>query len=81
MFLLQQLIQTNSSTNGNRVDVIFRFKPGFVINPGRRNSMFNIMGGIVVSHIDNATGLTKTGSFIAYNGLNVLPGSFGGVMS
>lgn len=66
---------------GNRVDAHIQIKPGIIINPGDVIPLFNIMGGIDVSHIDDATGLTTAGSFFAFNGLSVPTGaSFGGVI-
>jgi hypothetical protein len=66
---------------GNRVDAHVQIKPGFVINPGEVIPLFNIIGGIDVSHINDATGLTKRGSFFAFNGLSVPTGApFGGVI-
>jgi hypothetical protein len=66
---------------GNRVDTHIQIKPGLVINPGDVIPLFNIIGGIDVSHVDDVTGLTKPGSFFAFNGLSVPTGApFGGVI-
>jgi len=66
---------------GNRVDTHIQIKPGVVINPGDVFPLFNIIGGIDVSHVDNSTGLTTAGSFFAFNGLGVPTGApFGGVI-
>jgi hypothetical protein len=66
---------------GNRVDTHVQIKPGPEINPGDLFPWYNIIGGIDVSHVDDVTGLTKPGSFFAYNGLSVPTGaSFGGVI-
>jgi hypothetical protein len=64
---------------GNRVDAHVQIKPGLVINPGDVLPLFDIIGGIDVSHVDDSTGLTKPGSFFAFNGLGVPTGApFGG---
>lgn len=66
---------------GNRVDAHIQIKPGVEINPGDVIPLFNIIGGIDVAHVNDATGLTKTGSFFAYNGLSVPTGApFGGLI-
>jgi len=66
---------------GNRVDAHVQIKPGIVINPGDLFPIFNIIGGIDVAHVNDATGLTKPGSFFAYNGLSVpTDAPFGGVI-
>jgi hypothetical protein len=66
---------------GNRVDAHVQIKPGVVINPGDLFPIFNIIGGIDVDHVEDATGLTKSGSFFAYNGTGVPTGAaFGGVV-
>jgi hypothetical protein len=66
---------------GNRIDSHVQIKPGVVINPGDVIPLFNIIGGIDVAHVNDATGLTKPGSFFAFNGLSVPTGaSFGGVI-
>jgi hypothetical protein len=66
---------------GNRVDAHIQIKPGVVINPGDVFPIFNIIGGIDVAHVDDVTGLTKPGSFFAFNGIGVPTGSpFGGVI-
>lgn len=66
---------------GNRVDAHIQIKPGVVINPGDVIPLFNIIGGIDVDHVNDATGLTKPGSFFAFNGLGVPTGApFGGLI-
>lgn len=66
---------------GNRVDTHIQIKPGIVITPGDVIPLFNIIGGIDVDHVNNATGLTKPGSFFAFNGLSVPTGApFDGVI-
>ena len=66
---------------GNRVDAHVQVKPGTVINPGDIIPLFNIIGGIDVDHVNDITGLTKPGSFFAYNGLGVPTGApFGGLI-
>ena len=66
---------------GNRVDSHIQIKPGIVINPGDVIPLFNIIGGIDVDHVNDATGLTKPGSFFAFNGLSVPTGApFDGVI-
>jgi hypothetical protein len=66
---------------GNRVDAHVQIKPGIVLNPGDVIPLFNIIGGVDVAHVDDATGLTKPGSFFAFNGLSVPTGApFGGVV-
>jgi len=66
---------------GNRVDAHVQIKPGVVINPGDVLPLFNIIGGIDVSHVEDSTGLTKPGSFFAFNGMGVPTGApFGGVI-
>lgn len=66
---------------GNRVDAHVQIKPGPVINPGDVIPLFNIIGGIDVDHVNDATGLTKPGAFFAYNGLSVPTAApFGGVI-
>jgi hypothetical protein len=66
---------------GNRVDAHIQIKPGVVINPGDVFPLFNIIGGIDVAHVDDVTGLTKPGSFFAFNGIGVPTGApFGGVI-
>jgi len=56
---------------GNRKDAHIQIKPGVDINPGDVIPLFNIIGGIDVAHVNDITGLTKPGSFFAYNGLGV----------
>lgn len=66
---------------GNRVDAHIQIKPGVEINPGDVIPLFNIIGGIDVDHVNDATGLTKSGSFFAFNGLSVPTNApFGGVV-
>ncbi|HEY8934795.1 MAG TPA: hypothetical protein VIM65_06220, partial [Cyclobacteriaceae bacterium] len=66
---------------GNRVDAHIQIKPGVVISPGDLFPVFNIIGGIDVAHVNDITGLTKPGSFFAYNGLGVpTDAPFGGVI-
>lgn len=66
---------------GNRVDAHVQIKPGIVINPGDLFPIFNIIGGIDVAHVNDATGLTKPGSFFAFNGTTVPTGApFGGII-
>lgn len=66
---------------GNRVDAHVQIKPGPVIVPGDVFPLFNIIGGIDVAHVNDASGLTKPGSFFAYNGLSVPTGApFGGLI-
>lgn len=66
---------------GNRVDAHIQIKPGIVINPGQVIPLFNIIGGIDVAHVNDITGLTKPGSFFAYNSLSVPTSApFGGVI-
>ena len=66
---------------GNRVDAHVQIKPGLSITPGEVIPLFNIIGGIDVAHVNDATGLTKPGSFFAFNGLSVPTGApFGGVI-
>ncbi|MGD1046696.1 MAG: hypothetical protein ABR936_15415 [Bacteroidota bacterium] len=66
---------------GNRVDAHIQIKPGVALNPGDVIPLFNIIGGIDVDHVDDVTGLTKPGSFFAFNGLSVPPGApFGGLI-
>ncbi|MCK4638756.1 MAG: hypothetical protein KAT33_05000, partial [Bacteroidales bacterium] len=66
---------------GNRVDAHIQIKPGVEINPGDVIPLFNIIGGIDVAHVNDSTGLTKSGSFFAFNGLSVPTGApFGGVI-
>jgi len=66
---------------GNRVDSHVQIKPGVVIGPGEVIPLFNILGGIPIDKINDATGLTKSGSFFAFNGLPVPTGApFGGVI-
>jgi hypothetical protein len=66
---------------GNRVDAHIQIKPGTSITPGDVIPIYNIIGGIDIGHVDDATGLTKTGSFFAYNGLSVPTGApFGGLI-
>ncbi len=60
---------------GNRVDAHIQIKPGFVIEPGEVIPLFNIIGGIDVAHVDDASGLTKSGSFFAMNGHPVPTGA------
>jgi len=56
---------------GNRVDAHIQIKPGIELKPGDVIPLFNIIGGIDVAHVNNATGLTKPDSFFAFNGLDV----------
>jgi hypothetical protein len=66
---------------GNRVDTHIQIKPGIAVDPEKPFAIFNIIGGIDVAHVDDATGLTKPGSFFAYNGLSVPTSApFGGVI-
>ena len=66
---------------GNRVDAHIQIKPGVQLNPGQVLPIFNIIGGIDVDHVDDMTGLTKSGSFFANNGLAVPTGApFDGVI-
>ena len=66
---------------GNRVDTHIQIKPGVVINPGDVIPLFNIIGGIDVDHVNDITGLTKPGSFFAFNGIGVPTGApFDGVV-
>ncbi len=64
---------------GNRVDSHVQIKPGISINPGDVIPLFNIIGGIDVAHVNDMSGLTKPGSFFAFNGNSVPAGApFGG---
>ena len=66
---------------GNRVDSHVQIKPGTVIGPGEVIPLFNILGGIPIDKINDATGLTTNNAFFAYNGLSVPSGApFGGVI-
>jgi hypothetical protein len=66
---------------GNRVDSHVQIKPGIEIPPGKVIPLFNIIGGIDVAHVSDASGLTLPGSFFAFNGLSVPSGApFGGVI-
>ncbi len=66
---------------GNRIDSHVQIKPGIVLNPGDVIPLFNIIGGIDVAHVDDASGLTSAGAFFAFNGLGVPTGApFGGVV-
>ncbi len=66
---------------GNRLDAHIQINPGVEINPGEVFPLFNIIGGIDVAHVNDATGLTKPGSFFAFNGLSVPKNApFGGVI-
>ncbi len=66
---------------GNRIDTHIQIKPGVVINPGDVIPLFNIIGGIDVDHVNDITGLTKPGSFFAFNGIGVPTGApFDGVV-
>ena len=60
---------------GNRVDSHVQIKPGHPIEPGTVIPLFNIIGGIDVGHVSDITGLTKTGSFFAFNGNSVPTGA------
>ncbi len=66
---------------GNRIDTHVQIKPGVIINPGDVIPLFNIIGGIDVAHVDDSSGLTRPGSFFAYNGISVPTGApFDGVI-
>lgn len=66
---------------GNRVDSHVQIKPGYILDPNDPIALFNIIGGIPVDKIDNATGLTMTGAKFAFNGMGVPSGApFGGVV-
>ena len=66
---------------GNRVDAHIQIKPGTEINPGDVIPLFNIIGGIDVAHVNDITGLTKPGSFFAFNGHSVPTNApFGGTI-
>jgi hypothetical protein len=54
---------------GNRIDAHVEIKPGFVITGVK--PLFNIIGGIDVDHVDDISGLTKSGSHFAFNGYAV----------
>jgi len=69
------------NTYGNRIDSHVQVKPGLVLEPGEVIPLFNIIGGIDVDHVNDLTGLTKPGSFFAFNGVPVPTGApFGGVI-
>lgn len=64
---------------GNRVDAHVQLKPGIEITPGDVFTMFNIIGGIDVDHVDDVSGLTKINTVFAFNALPVPTGAaFGG---
>ncbi|HKR04936.1 MAG TPA: hypothetical protein VJY62_09890, partial [Bacteroidia bacterium] len=66
---------------GNRVDAHIQLKPGKVLDPNNPIAIFDIIGGIDINHVDDITGLTKPGSFFAYNGITVPTGApFDGVI-
>jgi hypothetical protein len=66
---------------GNRIDSHVQIKPGIELNPGDVIPLFNIIGGIDVAHVNDATGLTSTGAFFAFNGTTVPIGApFGGIV-
>jgi hypothetical protein len=66
---------------GNRVDSHVQIKPGKELNPGDVIPLFDIIGGIDVDHVSDATGLTTTGAFFAYNGVAVPTAApFGGII-
>lgn len=66
---------------GNRVDSHIQIKPGIVLNPGDVLPLFNIIGGIDVAHVNDATGLTTPGAFFALNGVSVPTAApFGGIV-
>ena len=66
---------------GNRVDAHIQIKPGVVIAPGQLIPIYTIIGGIDVDHVNDASGLTKPGSFFAYNGTSVPTAApFGGII-
>jgi hypothetical protein len=66
---------------GNRVDSHIQIKPGAELNPGDVIPLFNIIGGIDVSHVSDITGLTTSGAFFAFNGVPVPFGApFGGIV-
>ncbi len=66
---------------GNRIDSHVQIKPGKPLNPNDIKPLFNIIGGIDVDHVNDATGLTSAGAFFAYNGVAVPTGaSFGGIV-
>ena len=65
---------------GNRIDTHIQIKPGMEIVPGEVLALFNIIGGVDVAHIDDATGLTKADSRFALYPFIELPtdAPFGG---
>ena len=64
---------------GNRLDAYIQIKPG--IAAGKPEAIFNIIGGIPVDEIVDATGLTTAGAKFALNQIAVHEGSpFGGVI-
>lgn len=66
---------------GNRIDAHVQIKPGTEIEQGDVIPLFNIIGGIDVDHVNDVTGLTKPGSFFAFNGKTVPnEAPFGGVV-
>ncbi len=66
---------------GNRVDAHVQIKPGIEIVRGEVMALYNIIGGIDIAHVDDGSGLTKSGSFFAFNGSTVPTGApFGGII-
>ena len=64
---------------GNRLDTYIQIKPG--VAAGKPTAVFNIIGGIPVDEILDATGLTIAGAKFALNQAPVYEGSpFGGVI-
>lgn len=64
---------------GNRLDTYIQLKPS--VGTGTITPLFNIIGGIPVSEINNATGLTIAGAKFALNQVPVHEGSpFGGII-
>jgi hypothetical protein len=64
---------------GNRLDAYIQIKPG--VNTGILKPSFNILGGIPVDKINDATGLTLPGAKFALNQVGVNDQSpFGGVI-
>ena len=66
---------------GNRIDAHIQIKPGISIPEGEVIPLFNIIGGIDVAHVNDASGLTTLGSFFAFNGKTVPTNApFGGII-
>jgi hypothetical protein len=64
---------------GNRVDAHVQIRPGIAVDPLHPMALYTIIGGIDVDHVNDLTGLTKSGSIFAFNALPVPTGApFGG---